>query len=307
MDTVGKTPLVKLEKFSKELGVELYAKIEGRNPSASVKDRAALWMVKDAVAKGLLGKGQTLIEPTSGNMGIALAAVCSAMGIPAIFTMPESMSVERRKIIQSYGAELILTPGDKGMKGAIAAAREQVEAKPDKMYMPMQFANHANSLAHEQSTGPELFEALGERIFALVVGVGTGGTITGTSRYLKKTKGLKLLTVAVEPDESPVIDQSMRGEAPTPSKHAIQGIGAGFVPEILDLSLIDKVVRVNSAEALEFAKRITKEEGIGAGISSGANVCALFKLAKELGLKNKVLVTVLPDSGEKYLSTALFN
>lgn len=306
LQTIGKTPVVELNKIGRELGVELYVKLEGRNPSASVKDRAALWMVDDALAKGLLGKGQAIIEPTSGNMGIALAAIGAAKGIPVVLTMPETMSVERRKIIASYGAQLILTPGDQGMKGAIARAKQELETAPDKYFMPMQFSNLANALAHEQTTGPELFEVFGEKLSAFVVGVGTGGTIVGTSRYFKHTKGLKLTTYAVEPTESPVISQKMKGEALTPSKHGIQGIGAGFVPDILDLSLIDGVLHVSTAEALEFAQRLSHEEGIGCGISGGANVCAMVNFARKHGAQHKIIATVIPDSGEKYLSTALF-
>lgn len=301
--TIGNTPLVRLNRVSKG---NVLAKIEARNPSFSVKCRIGANMVWEAEKAGLLKPGVELVEPTSGNTGIALAYVAAARGYKLTLTMPESMSLERRKLLKALGANLELTEAAKGMKGAIAKAEEIVASDPSKYLLLQQFNNPANPAIHEQTTGPEIWDATDGNIDVFVSGVGTGGTLTGTSRYLKNTKGKAITTVAVEPAESPVIAQALAGEEIQPAPHKIQGIGAGFIPGNLDLALIDKVISVTSDEAITMARRLMEEEGILAGISSGAAVVAANKIAELPEFEGKTIVTVLPSSGERYLSTALF-
>ena len=301
--TIGNTPLVRLNKVSKG---KVLAKIEARNPSFSVKCRIGANMIWEAEKQGQLKPGVELVEPTSGNTGIALAFVAAARGYKLTLTMPESMSLERRKLLKALGANLELTEAAKGMKGAIAKAEEIVASNPEKYLLLQQFNNPANPEIHEKTTGPEIWEATDGAIDVFVAGVGTGGTITGTSRYIKGEKGKQILSVAVEPTESPVISQALAGEEIKPAPHKIQGIGAGFIPGNLDLSLIDRVEKVTSEEAIEMARRLMEEEGILAGISSGAAVVAANRLAELPEFEGKTIVTVLPSSGERYLSTALF-
>ncbi|MGB2079283.1 MAG: cysteine synthase A, partial [Vibrio sp.] len=301
--TIGNTPLVRLNRVSKG---NVLAKVEARNPSFSVKCRIGANMIWDAEKSGKLKPGIELVEPTSGNTGIALAFVAAARGYKLTLTMPESMSLERRKLLKALGANLELTEAAKGMKGAIAKAEEIVASDPSKYLLLQQFDNPANPEIHEKTTGPEIWDATDGEIDVFVAGVGTGGTLTGTSRYIKNTKGKAITTVAVEPAESPVIAQAIAGDAIQPAPHKIQGIGAGFIPGNLDLTLVDKVISVTSDEAIEMARRLMEEEGILAGISSGAAVVAANKLAETEEFKNKTIVTVLPSSGERYLSTALF-
>ncbi|HCH01690.1 MAG TPA: cysteine synthase A [Vibrio sp.] len=301
--TIGNTPLVRLNRVSKG---NVLAKIEARNPSFSVKCRIGANMVWEAEKAGLLKPGVELVEPTSGNTGIALAYVAAARGYKLTLTMPESMSLERRKLLKALGANLELTEAAKGMKGAIAKAEEIVASDPSKYLLLQQFNNPANPAIHEKTTGPELWDATDGNIDVFVSGVGTGGTLTGTSRYFKKTKGKAVTTVAVEPAESPVIAQALAGDEIQPAPHKIQGIGAGFIPGNLDLELIDKVISVTSDEAIAMARRLMEEEGILAGISSGAAVVAANKIAELPEFEGKTIVTVLPSSGERYLSTALF-
>lgn len=304
--SIGKTPLVKLDKLSKETGATLLAKIEGRNPSYSVKCRIGASMVWDAEKQGLMGPGKELIEPTSGNTGIALAFVAASRGYPITLTMPETMSLERRKILKIFGAKLILTPGELGMKGAIDKANEIVASDPKKYVMLHQFKNPANPRIHEETTGPEIWEETDGKIDVLISGVGTGGTISGVSRYIKNKKGKKILSVAVEPENSPVITQILKGEPLKPGPHKIQGIGAGFIPDTLDLSMVDRVELVSNEEAMEFAHRLAKEEGILSGISCGAAAAVAVRLAKQKEFSGKTFVVILPDSGERYLSSPLF-
>jgi len=284
----------------------ILAKIEGRNPAYSVKCRIGAAMVWDAEKRGVLGPGKELIEPTSGNTGIALAFVAAARGYGLTLTMPDTMSVERRKLLVAYGAKLVLTEGAKGMNGAIARAEAIVASDPSRYVLLQQFKNPANPAIHEATTGPEIWEDTGGNVDILVSGVGTGGTITGISRYWEKTRGKPLHSVAVEPAHSPVITQTRAGEALKPGPHKIQGIGAGFVPEVLDLSLVDAVEQVTNDEAIEYARRLAREEGILAGISCGAATAVAVRLAKRPENAGKTIVVVLPDSGERYLSTALF-
>ncbi|MGR5530531.1 cysteine synthase A [Vibrio alfacsensis] len=302
--TIGNTPLVRLNKVSNG---KVLAKIEARNPSFSVKCRIGANMIWDAEKAGTLKPGVELVEPTSGNTGIALAFVAAARGYKLTLTMPESMSLERRKLLKALGANLELTEAAKGMKGAIAKAEEIVASNPDKYLLLQQFNNPANPEIHEKTTGPEIWEATDGEIDVFVAGVGTGGTITGTSRYIKGEKGKAITSVAVEPAESPVIAQALAGEEIQPAPHKIQGIGAGFIPGNLDLELIDRVEQVTSEEAIEMARRLMSEEGILAGISSGAAVVAANRLAELPEFEGKTIVTVLPSSGERYLSTALFS
>ncbi|MGO1191483.1 cysteine synthase A [Vibrio casei] len=302
--TIGNTPLVRLNRVSKG---NVLAKIEARNPSFSVKCRIGANMVWEAEKAGLLKPGVELVEPTSGNTGIALAYVAAARGYKLTLTMPESMSLERRKLLKALGANLELTEAAKGMKGAIAKAEEIVASNPNKYLLLQQFNNPANPAIHEKTTGPEIWDATDGQVDVFVSGVGTGGTLTGTSRYFKQTKGKAVTIVAVEPAESPVIAQALAGEEIMPSPHKIQGIGAGFIPGNLDLELIDKVISVTSDEAIEMARRLMEEEGILAGISSGAAVVAANKIAELAEFSGKTIVTVLPSSGERYLSTALFS
>ncbi|MGD1470106.1 cysteine synthase A [Vibrio harveyi] len=301
--TIGNTPLVRLNKVSKG---KVLAKIEARNPSFSVKCRIGANMIWEAEKAGTLKPGVELVEPTSGNTGVALAFVAAARGYKLTLTMPESMSLERRKLLKALGANLELTEAAKGMKGAIAKAEEIVASNPDKYLLLQQFNNPANPEIHEKTTGPEIWEATDGEIDVFVAGVGTGGTITGTSRYIKGEKGKAITSVAVEPAESPVIAQALAGEEIQPAPHKIQGIGAGFIPGNLDLELLDRVEQVTSEEAIEMARRLMEEEGILAGISSGAAVVAANRLAKLPEFEGKTIVTVLPSSGERYLSTALF-
>ncbi|HHF3265907.1 cysteine synthase A [Vibrio alginolyticus] len=301
--TIGNTPLVRLNKVSKG---KVLAKIEARNPSFSVKCRIGANMIWEAEKAGLLKPGVELVEPTSGNTGVALAFVAAARGYKLTLTMPESMSLERRKLLKALGANLELTEAAKGMKGAIAKAEEIVASNPEKYLLLQQFDNPANPEIHEKTTGPEIWEATDGEIDVFVAGVGTGGTITGTSRYIKGEKGKAITSVAVEPAESPVIAQALAGEEIQPAPHKIQGIGAGFIPGNLDLDIIDRVEQVTSEEAIEMARRLMEEEGILAGISSGAAVVAANRLAELPEFKGKTIVTVLPSSGERYLSTALF-
>ncbi|HBC3496063.1 TPA: cysteine synthase A [Vibrio parahaemolyticus] len=301
--TIGNTPLVRLNKVSKG---NVLAKIEARNPSFSVKCRIGANMIWEAEKAGTLKPGVELVEPTSGNTGIALAFVAAARGYKLTLTMPESMSLERRKLLKALGANLELTEAAKGMKGAIAKAEEIVASNPEKYLLLQQFNNPANPQIHEKTTGPEIWDATDGEIDVLVAGVGTGGTITGTSRYIKGEKGKVITSVAVEPAESPVIAQALAGEEIQPAPHKIQGIGAGFIPGNLDLDIIDRVEPVTSEEAIEMARRLMEEEGILAGISSGAAVVAANRIAELPEFEGKTIVTILPSSGERYLSTALF-
>nr|WP_315482746.1 cysteine synthase A [uncultured Undibacterium sp.] len=306
-DSIGRTPLVKLQRISDGAGATILAKIEGRNPAYSVKCRIGAAMVADAEARGLLGPGKELIEPTSGNTGIALAFVAAAKGIPLTLTMPETMSIERRKLLVAFGAKLILTEGAKGMNGAIAKAEEIRASDPDRYVLLQQFKNPANPAIHEKTTGPEIWNDTEGTVDIFVSGVGTGGTITGVSRYIKQTQGKAIQTVAVEPTASPVLTQKRNGQEIKPAPHKIQGIGAGFVPDVLDLSLVDLIEQVSNEEAVEYAQRLAKEEGILAGISCGAATAVAVRLAKLPENAGKTIVVVLPDSGERYLSSILFD
>ncbi len=301
--TIGRTPLVKLNRVSKG---RVLAKVESRNPSFSVKCRIGANMIWDAEKRGELVPGKELIEPTSGNTGIALAFVAASRGYAITLTMPNTMSLERRQLLKALGANLVLTEGAKGMKGAIEKAMELKESAPEKYVLLQQFNNPANPEIHEKTTGPELWEDTDGDIDVFVAGVGTGGTLTGVSRYIKNTKGKAITSVAVEPVESPVITQALAGEELKPGPHKIQGIGAGFIPGNLDLSLIDRVEQVSSEDAIEMARRLMKDEGILAGISSGAAVVAANRLAELPEYADKTIVVVLPSSGERYLSSALF-
>jgi cysteine synthase A len=305
--SIGKTPLVKLNRITDGAGATVLAKVEGRNPAYSVKCRIGAAMVWDAEKKGLLGPGKTIVEPTSGNTGIALAFVAAARGYGIVLTMPETMSVERRQVLKAFGAKLVLTEGAKGMKGAIAKAEEIVASDPSRHFMPQQFKNPANPLVHETTTGPEIWEATDGAVDVLVCGVGTGGTITGITRFLKGTKGKKILSVAVEPVDSPVITQTRNGKPLAPGPHKIQGIGAGFLPDVLDLSLIDRVETVTNDEAIAYARRLAREEGLLSGISCGAAAAVAVRLAKLPEFAGKTIVALLPDAGERYLTTALFD
>jgi cysteine synthase A len=303
--TIGRTPLVKLNRITDGDGATVLAKIEGRNPAYSVKCRIGAALIWDAEKRGVLGAGKELVEPTSGNTGIALAFVAAARGIPITLTMPETMSLERRKLLLAYGAKLVLTEGAKGMKGAIAKA-EEIAASDPKYVLLQQFKNPANPAIHEATTGPEIWDDTEGKIDILVSGVGTGGTITGVSRYIKKTKGKVITSVAVEPTASPVLTQTRAGEEVKPGPHKIQGIGAGFVPDVLDLSLVDQIEQVTNEEAVEFARRLAREEGILSGISCGAAAAVAVRLAKRPENAGKTIVVILPDSGERYLSSVLF-
>jgi cysteine synthase A len=304
--SIGQTPLVELHRVTEGCGARVLAKIEGRNPAYSVKCRIGAAMIWQAEKDGLLGPGKELIEPTSGNTGIALAFVAASRGIPLTLTMPETMSLERRKLLTAYGANLVLTDGRLGMGGAIGAARELAESDPERWVMLQQFMNPANPRIHHDTTGPEIWKDTDGVVDALVAGVGTGGTITGVSRYIKTTLGKPLVSVAVEPLNSPVIRQTIAGEDLRPGPHKIQGIGAGFVPANLDLSLVDRVEAVSDEEAVTMARRLMKEEGILAGISCGAATVAALRLAREEAFAGRSIVVVLPDSGERYLSSVLF-
>ncbi len=304
--SIGRTPLVKLNRVVDGAKATVLAKIEGRNPAGSVKCRIGAAMVWDAEERGVLKPGKEIVEPTSGNTGIALAFVAAARGYPITLTMPESMSLERRKVLKVLGANLILTEAAKGMKGAIAKAEEIRASDPEKYFLPQQFTNPANPRIHFSTTGPEIWEDTEGGIDVLVSGVGTGGTITGVSRYIKEEKKWPLISIAVEPTTSAVITQTRKGEELKPGPHKIQGLAAGFVPENLDLSLVDRVEQVTNEESIEMARRLAREEGILSGISCGAAVVAAVRVAKEPEMAKKVIVVVLPDAAERYLSSALF-
>ncbi len=303
--SIGNTPLVQLNRVV-DGGVRVLAKIEGRNPAYSVKCRIGAAMIWDAEQSGVLKPGMEVVEPTSGNTGIALAFVCAARGYPLTLTMPETMSLERRKVLKAFGAKLVLTEGPKGMPGAIAAAEAIAAEDSSRYYMPQQFSNPSNPAIHEKTTGPEIWKDTDGIVDAIVAGVGTGGTITGVARYFKQTQNKSILTVAVEPTASPVITQTMAGESPQPGPHKIQGIGAGFVPDNLDVSLIDRVEQVSNEDAVAFARRLATEEGILCGISCGAAGVAAARLAAEPDMQGKTIVVILPDAGERYLSSVLF-
>ena len=304
--SIGNTPLVRLNRITDGAGATVLAKIEGRNPAYSVKCRIGAAMIWDAEQRGLLGAGKEIVEPTSGNTGIALAFVAAARDIPLTLTMPETMSIERRKLLVAYGAKLVLTEGAKGMSGAIAKAEEITASDPSKYVLLQQFKNPANPAIHEKTTGPEIWDATDGSIDIFVAGVGTGGTITGVSRYIKNTKNKKIISVAVEPSSSPVLTQKRAGEELKPAPHKIQGIGAGFVPAILDLSLVDDIAQVTNEEAILYAQRLAKEEGILSGISCGAAAAVAVRYAKLPENAGKTIVVILPDSGERYLSSILF-
>jgi len=304
--SVGNTPLVKLNKVIGTDRALVLAKIEGRNPAYSVKCRIGVSMILDAEKRGVLKPGMEVIEPTSGNTGIALAFVCASRGYKITLTMPETMSMERRKVLKALGAELVLTEGAKGMPGAIAKAEELAARDPGHFFLPQQFKNPANPAIHEQTTGPEIWDATEGGVDVLVSGVGTGGTITGVSRYFKNTCGKQVLSVAVEPVASPVITQALAGEEIQPAPHKIQGIGAGFIPDTLDLDMVDRVEQVENEEAIEFARRLATEEGILSGISCGAAAAVAARLAQQSEFEGKTIVVILPDSGERYLSSILF-
>ena len=304
--SIGHTPLVRLNRVTDGARATVLAKVEGRNPAYSIKCRIGAAMVWDAEKKGLLKPDSVIVEPTSGNTGIALAYVAAARGYKLTLTMPDTMSIERRKVLAAFGADLVLTPGSEGMKGAIKKAEEITASDPGKYYMPQQFKNPANPAIHETTTGPEIWDDTEGQVDILVAGVGTGGTITGISRYFEKVKGKALFSVAVEPKESPVISQKLAGQELKPGSHKIQGIGAGFIPDTLDLSIIDRVELVESAEAIDFARRLTREEGLLSGISCGAAAAAAVRLAKQSEFAGKTIVVILPDAGERYLSTVLF-
>ncbi|MEX0446475.1 cysteine synthase A [Xenorhabdus sp. SGI246] len=301
--TIGHTPLVRLKNFGNG---RILAKIESRNPSFSVKCRIGANMIWDAEKRGILTKGKELIEPTSGNTGIALAYVAAARGYKLTLTMPETMSLERRKLLRALGANLVLTEGTKGMKGAIDKANEIHDNAPERYVLLQQFSNPANPEIHEKTTGPEIWEDTDGDVDVFVAGVGTGGTITGVARYLKNTQGKQVTIVAVEPEDSPVISQKLAGEELKPGPHKIQGIGAGFIPDNLDLTLVDRVFKISNEEAIKVARELTEKEGILSGISSGAAVATAIKLSQEDEYKDKNIVVILPSSAERYLSTALF-
>lgn len=304
--SIGRTPLVKLNRVTDGAKATVLAKIEGRNPAYSVKCRIGASMIWDAEQRGILKPGKELVEPTSGNTGIALAFVAAARGYPITLTMPETMSIERRKVLKIFGAKLVLTEGTKGMKGAVAKAQEIAASDPDRYVLLQQFENPANPKIHFETTGPEIWEDTEGGIEVLVSGVGTGGTITGVSRYIKQVKGKPIVSIAVEPAASPVITQTLRGEPLQPGPHKIQGIGAGFIPGTLDLSVVDRVEQVTNEEAMEMARRLAREEGILCGISCGAAAAVAVRVAKEPEMAGKTIVVILPDAGERYLSSALF-
>ena len=303
--SIGNTPLVKISRMAQGLKATVLGKIEGRNPSYSVKCRIGASMIWDGEKKGLLKPGMEIIEPTSGNTGIALAFVAAARGYKLNVTMPETMSMERRKVLAIFGANIILTPGAKGMSGAVEEA-ERIAASSPNYFMPQQFKNPANPEIHFKTTGPEIWEQTNGGIDVLISGVGTGGTITGVSRYIKGEKKKKIISVAVEPAESPVITQRLAGKELKPGPHKIQGIGAGFIPDTLDLSMVDRVEEVTSGEAIEHARRLAREEGILSGVSCGAAIAVALRLARSDEFKGKTIVTILPDAGERYLTGPLF-
>ncbi len=302
--SIGNTPLVRLRNMARGLKADVLAKIEGRNPSYSVKCRLGAALIADAEKMGILQPGMEVVESTSGNTGIALASVCAARGYPLTLTMPDTMSIERRRILKVFGAKLVLTPGAEGMAGAVRRAEEIAASSPGKYYLPQQFKNPSNPAIHEATTGPEIWADTDGAINYLVAGIGTGGTITGVSRFIKSRK--PIISVGVEPAESPVISQHLAGEPLKPGSHKIQGIGAGFIPPVLDLLLVDRVERVTSDEAMSAARRLALKEGILSGISCGAAVAAALRIAQEDAAAGKTIVVILPDSGERYLSSPLF-
>jgi cysteine synthase len=303
--SIGNTPLVRIRRIAGD-GAVVLGKIEGRNPAYSVKCRIGAAMISDAEKRGVLKKGIEIIEPTSGNTGIALAFAGAARGYKVTLTMPESMSIERRRVLAAFGVNLILTEASKGMSGAIRQAEMMAQNDPERFFMPQQFKNPANPAIHEQTTGPEIWRDTEGEIDILVAGIGTGGTISGVSRYIKQSCGKRILTVGIEPTDSPVISQHLAGEPLSPGPHMIQGIGAGFIPDNLDLSLIDRIEQVDNEEAFEYARRLAREEGMLSGISCGAAVAVAARLADQPEFAGKTIVAILPDSGERYLSTTLF-
>jgi len=304
--SIGRTPLVRLNRLTQGLKATVLAKIEGRNPAYSVKCRIGAAMIWDAEKRGVLKPGVEIVEPTSGNTGIALAYVAAARGYRLTLTMPETMSIERRRVLAAFGANLVLTPGDKGMKGAIARAEEIAASDPVRYFLPQQFKNPANPAIHETTTGPEIWNDTEGNVDVLVAGVGTGGTISGISRFWEKIKGKPLHSVAVEPKESPVITQKLAGQELKPGPHKLQGIGAGFIPDTLDLSVVDQVEQVDITEAVAYARQLATEEGILSGISCGAATAVAVRLASRPEFAGKTIVVILPDAGERYLSTVLF-
>ena len=304
--SIGRTPLIHLARLGKDCGATVLAKIEGRNPAYSVKCRVGAALVWDAEQRGLLGPGKAVLEATSGNTGIALAFACASRGIECVLTMPETMSMERRKVLVALGAQLVLTPGAQGMKGAIQKSLDMAAAEPDRYVLVRQFDNPANPNIHQTTTGPEIWDDTGGKVDVLVAGVGTGGTLTGVSRYFEQDRGQAIHSVAVEPSHSPVISQTMAGQPLQPAGHKIQGIGAGFVPANLDLKFVDQVELVSNDEAIEMARRLAKEEGILVGISCGAAAAVALRLARQPQWKGKTLVVILPDTAERYLSGVLF-
>jgi cysteine synthase A len=306
-ESIGNTPLVRLNRITQGMGATVLGKVEGRNPAYSVKCRIGAAMIWDAEKRGVLKPGVEIVEPTSGNTGIALAYVAAARGYKLTLVMPETMSIERRRVLAAFGANLVLTPGADGMKGAIRKAEELAASDPSRYFLPQQFKNPANPAIHEKTTGPEIWNDTDGAIDVLVSGVGTGGTISGVSRYIKNTRGKKILSVAVEPKESPVISQKRAGQELKPGPHKIQGIGAGFIPDTLDLSIVDRVEQVESAEAVATARRLATEEGLLVGISCGAATAAALRLARQDEFAGKTIVVILPDAGERYLSTVLFD
>jgi cysteine synthase A len=303
--SIGRTPLVRLNRLGAGLGATILAKIEGRNPAYSVKCRIGAAMVWDAEKRGVLKAGMEIVEPTSGNTGIALAFVAAARGYPITLTMPETMSIERRKVLKAFGATLVLTDGAAGMKGAIAKA-EEIAASDKKYFMPQQFKNPANPRIHEETTGPEIWEDTNGGMDVLVSGIGTGGTITGISRYFKNTKGKKIISIGVEPTNSPVITQTLNHDPIKPGPHKIQGIGAGFIPDTLDVSMVDRVELISNEEAIDCARKLAAQEGILSGISCGAAAAVALRVAAEPAMKGKTIVVILPDSGERYLTSVLY-
>ncbi|MEI8243130.1 MAG: cysteine synthase A [bacterium] len=304
--SIGNTPLVKLNRVTQGARATVLGKVEGRNPAYSVKCRIGANLIWDAEKRGVLKPGVEIVEPTSGNTGIALAYVAAARGYKLTLTMPETMSVERRRVLAAFGANLVLTPGAEGMKGAIRRAEELAASDPGRYFLPQQFKNPANPEIHFKTTGPEIWDDTDGAIDVLVSGVGTGGTISGISRFIKQAKGKKIISVAVEPRESPVITQKRAGQELKPGPHKIQGIGAGFIPDTLDLTLVDRVEQVDSAEAVDFARRLAREEGLLVGISCGAAAAVAVRLAQLPEFAGKTIVVILPDAGERYLSTVLF-
>jgi cysteine synthase len=304
--SIGRTPLVRLNRVAQGAGAKILAKIEGRNPAYSVKCRIGASMIWDAEKRGLLKPGKELIEPTSGNTGIALAFVAAARGYPITLTMPETMSLERRKVLKAFGANLMLTEGALGMKGAIAAAEQTAASDPNRFVLLQQFKNPANPRIHFETTGPEIWDDTEGQVDVLVAGIGTGGTISGVSRYFKESKGKNVLAIGVEPAASPVVTQTLSNQTVKPGPHKIQGIGAGFIPDTLDLKMVDRVETVSNEESIEMARRLASQEGILCGISCGAAAAVALRVAKEPAMQGKTIVVILPDSGERYLSSVLF-